>query len=364
MKYLLWGLAAFGLLATFLPLIRTGYWWIRMFDFPRVQLLVFLIVIILALLFWMDESDLWSRGLAVLLAAAFILQAFRIFPYTPVASKQLHEALKDDPDLQLSVMAANVLQDNRTTKGFLDLVAEYDPDVLLVVENDEWWVEQLRSLEETYDYVVSHPLSNYYGMILYSKLPLKDAKVRYVVEDSIPSIKTQLQLRNGTWIDFYGVHPRPPQYKEDTFNRDAELVLVGRETENSTRPVVLAGDLNDVAWSHTTTLFLKLSGLLDPRRGRGFYNTFHANIPLVRWPLDHVFVSPDFRLVNIERLPGYGSDHFPMYLKLSYEPEHEREDEKLEATPEDHEEAQEKVEDAKEEQRKEAEKEQEERREN
>jgi endonuclease/exonuclease/phosphatase (EEP) superfamily protein YafD len=83
---------------------------------------------------------------------------------------------------------------------------------------------------------------------------------------------------------------------------------------------VVAGDLNDVAWSHTSELFRRLARLLDPRVGRGMLPTFHADYKLLRWPLDHVFHSAHFRLQQLERLPHIGSDHYPIYIRLSYEP--------------------------------------------
>jgi endonuclease/exonuclease/phosphatase (EEP) superfamily protein YafD len=41
--------------------------------------------------------------------------------------------------------------------------------------------------------------------------------------------------------------------------------------------------------------------------GRGFYNSYHAEHRLLRYPLDHVFHSNHFRLVDLQRLRSIGS---------------------------------------------------------
>ncbi len=70
-----------------------------------------------------------------------------------------------------------------------------------------------------------------------------------------------------------------------------------------------------------TSVLRIAAGLLDPRAGRGLYNSYNANNPLFRYPLDHVFHSKHFKLVRIQRLPDIGSDHFPILIELQYEPE-------------------------------------------
>ena len=88
-------------------------------------------------------------------------------------------------------------------------------------------------------------------------------------------------------------------------------------------------------------LFKKISGLLDPRIGRGFFSTYNAFVPLFRYPLDHIFYDPAFRLVSMRRLGFFGSDHFPIYIRLNYEPKHADEQEITPADHSDQEEAQE-----------------------
>lgn len=92
-----------------------------------------------------------------------------------------------------------------------------------------------------------------------------------------------------------------------------------------------------------------MSGALDPRRGRGMFNSFHASHPLLRWPLDHIFHDNSFTLVELRRLPNIGSDHFPVYAELQYEPKAEALQDAPEADQDDREEAEEMIEEAREE---------------
>ena len=131
-----------------------------------------------------------------------------------------------------------------------------------------------------------------------------------------------MKLRSGALLELRCVHPRPPapQEAKDARPRDAELIVVGRELKEKRGPAIVLGDLNDVAWSRTNYQFQDLSGLLDPRIGRGFYHTFHARYPFLRYPLDHCFHTKHFRLVSFKRLRKFGSDHFPVAIKLSWSP--------------------------------------------
>ena len=324
---------------------KFDYWWIRGFDFPRIQISVLIIFNIILATVVYDFTENWHFFILFALAASLLYQLYLIFPYTPVAKKQTIQYVGDDNDDNLSILVSNVLMDNTGYQDLIDLVRFKDPDILLTLESDRKWEEKLAVLELTYRHTVKIPLENLYGMHLYSKFPLKDIKVRYLIATDIPSIHGKLKLINGQMVTIHCLHPRPPSPNESktSTNRDAELLLVGKEIDENDKLVLVFGDLNDVAWSRTTKLFQKMSGLMDPRRGRGFFNTYNANHKLLRWPLDHVFHSDDFTLVAMERERNIGSDHFPMYIKLNYAPKATNSQDDLEASKEEKEWAEDKI---------------------
>jgi endonuclease/exonuclease/phosphatase (EEP) superfamily protein YafD len=336
-------LSMIALLPTLLPLSSVDWWWVRIWDFPRLQLAV-LYLLGLGLL-WMAAGTGWGRvGLAGVLALAFLYQLTWIVPYLPLAPVQTRRATRADAEASIRIFVANVLMSNRAADRLRALIEQAGPDVLILTEPDAWWADQLRGLEQTFLYRTSHPLENTYGMILYSRLPLVQSEVRFLVDPDIPSVHARLRLRSDALIELIAVHPRPPRPADDTAERDAELVLVGRQAKASGAPTIVVGDLNDVGWSQTTQLFQQVSGLLDPRRGRGLYATYHADYPILRYPLDHLFHSREFRLRWMAVLDHFGSDHFPLLVELSYEPERQGEQELPRADEAERRQAEEKLE--------------------
>jgi endonuclease/exonuclease/phosphatase (EEP) superfamily protein YafD len=317
-------LGAVAVIATALSLVRAKAWWIRIWDFPRVQLFV---AAALALGVW-TRGDMFE-GMADMavhgaLGGVLLLQGAAIWRYTRLAPREVQRSGRSDPTRRIGLLESNVLQTNRDAERLIEVTRKADADVMVFVETDAWWQERLdAAFAESHPYGPRCALPNTYGMLLYSRLPLEDERVDFLLQDDIPSMQARVQLPSGDRIWLNCVHPRPPAPGEsdESLARDAELLLVGKRVRASPLPVIVLGDLNDVAWSHTTRLFQKTSRLLDPRKGRGFFATFHARYPGLRWPLDHVFFSDHFRLVSMDRLGYVGSDHFPVCVVLSLEPD-------------------------------------------
>jgi endonuclease/exonuclease/phosphatase (EEP) superfamily protein YafD len=308
---------------TAVPLSKHQAWWVRVFDFPRLQIVF---VGALALILYLLLIDLDSAGDALFLALLIFslgYQAFMIYPYTRLARVQTEQSFHPDPDSTISLLFANVQENNRETNSLKTIIREVAADMVLLVETDDWWLHEMEPEFRDYPYRVLQPQSNTYGMLLFSKLELIDPEVNFLIQEDIPSIHGRVRLPSGKQVEFRCLHPRPPVPTEfeSAGPRDAEIIIVGRQNREDDMPFIVFGDLNDVAWSRTNYLFQNISGLLDPRVGRGFYHTFHAKIPFLRFPLDHLFHSNHFRVVDFRRLAYFGSDHFPVYSKLSLEPD-------------------------------------------
>jgi len=300
-----------------IPPSKNSAWYIRIFDYPRSQKfwinLILLVSLITIIRFERNEIILLC-----LLTANQIYLLTQIWNYTKLAPLQMmRNTNANRPSIRLFI--ANVCQDNTDYEACIQMIKQYNADILLLIEIDNLWNKRMEVFHDEYPYKISQAQQNTYGIVLYSKIEIIKSSIRFLTEADVPSIVADMKLQDGKIFRFYGLHPKPPVPGEsdESTERDAEILMIGKEAKQCKYPVMVAGDLNDVAWSYTTSLFMKVSGLLDPRIGRGFYSTFHASYTFLRWPLDHVFCSAHFLLNHMERLPTIGTDHFPIFIDLA-----------------------------------------------
>ncbi|MES2763482.1 MAG: endonuclease/exonuclease/phosphatase family protein [Bacteroidota bacterium] len=300
-----------------LALIKKDFWVFRIFDYPRMQKFVILASVMIVFFIFFRNDFIWIDWLLMCLVfISLVYLAYLILPFTIVGKKMISE--NKDPLLKkLQIVVANVYQENKDHKKLLQLIELRKPDVLLLVETDHNWQKSLQILKQTYPYYIEVPKDNTYGMLFYSRFKILHHQIKYLVDPEIPSIEADIEFDDQT-IKLFALHPTPPSPTENLYStdRDAEILMVAKKAKHIKGPCMVIGDLNDVAWSYTTELFLKTSGLLDPRRGRGWYNTYNAKYVVFRWPLDHLFVSGHFRLVDIKVEKHIGSDHFPISMSV------------------------------------------------
>jgi len=265
----------------------------------------------------------WEWLSLALLGIGLALDAYRIYPYQIFATTESLELTDSQQEnaIPFSVISANIRQKNDKFSKLLEVVEDQNPDVLLLIEVNGEWEKKLKTLKKNYKHQLKEIRDNTYGMLLFSKFPLVAATKKFLVDDDVVSFFARVDVGGGNLVQLVCLHPRPPRPKEGPSDqRDSELMIASQRIENSNHPVLVMGDLNDVAWSHSTRLFLRTSGTLDPRKGRGLYNTFPSPLSCLGFPLDHFFHTPELFISNFMKLSSIGSDHVPLFAKFFLKP--------------------------------------------
>ncbi len=306
------------IITVLLPLWKKDIWVVRIFDYPRLQKFSLGLLVCFCWAYPLYRGAEWYDYLIFgILVACLLHLVWLILHFSPLGKQMISKVSLSGDRPTFNILVSNVFQDNRNYDRLLALVEERKPDIVFLLETDDGWLQGVKKLRNDFPYYIEVPQGNTYGLLFYSRLPISKQQVNYLIDKEIPSLIAEVEFDKHR-VKVFGLHPSPPTPQENTYStdRDAEILMVGKMAKKEKGPCLVIGDLNDVAWSYTTELFLKTSSLLDPRRGRGLYSTFHARYPFLRWPLDHFFVSSHFGLVNMKVEKNIGSDHFPISICL------------------------------------------------
>jgi endonuclease/exonuclease/phosphatase (EEP) superfamily protein YafD len=213
------------------------------------------------------------------------------------------------------LLVANVYFANRDHDRIQRLVAAEDPDVVGLVEVSRRWLRGLAPLRQRYPHHFEVPNEEYVGLALYSRLPLRDARVlRLPGEDSSPAIAATLAMPAGD-VELLLVHPMSPVSAPFIEKRNEQIAALARYARAARGPLVMAGDLNLTMWNDAYRPLVEAAGLHNARKGHGIGATWPAIGPGV--PIDHVLATPDVRLRNFRVLSRIGSDHLPVFTEFS-----------------------------------------------
>ena len=311
---ILWLIAISVAVTTLLPLTNSVRWWVRMWDFPRIHIVVVAGLTVLVVPF--ATIPLKPLLISAMLACIFY-HAARIYPYMPFARKEIELVAAVGP--HVSILAANVLMENTRYGDLIAIIEQEDPDVLFLMETNAVWHDALKATLANYRTIRTHLRDDHYGLIFATRLSAISVGIFYPNGDDTPGVKAVLTNTDGVAFNFIGLHPRPPVPGNDTKARDEQIKNAAMMTSSSERPTICMGDFNDVAWSWTTQRFKRYGAFREPRVGRGMLSSFHTKYWFVRLPIDQLFLTENVGLVAFERLSDFGSDHFPMTAHVVFD---------------------------------------------
>lgn len=292
-----------------------------MLDFPRIQFFLASILCIIIFTITVKKWKWYDYLIIVAILTGLVINGAYLINYTPLVPVAVPSATAlKSTDEQFSLLLVNVKMTNRNSQELIKIIELKNPDLILAMEVNKWWDAQLKVIEDKYPYS-QHTINEVtYGMVLYSKFPLKELTVNYLQNKKVPSFESIIVLPKGKIISFYCMHPVPPTYFEDLPDNEGQqesaLKILGEKISARNYPTLVAGDLNDVVWSHVDELTETKNLLFDVREGRGFYNSYSAETIFMKWPLDHIFVTNEFRLKSLQRLQDIDSDHYPIFVTL------------------------------------------------
>jgi endonuclease/exonuclease/phosphatase (EEP) superfamily protein YafD len=204
-----------------------------------------------------------------------------------------------------TVLLWNARIDNRD----LSVLDAVDADVLVLLEVDGWWREQLATLED-WPHVadLERPLAQ--GAQIRSRFPLSDVRVVDVSSLGHAVLSVEVQVDDAA-VRLVAAHF--PRLSNATHARAFADMTAAIAVEVD-GPTLLAGDLNQTPWMSGYAAIVDETGL-TATTGVGSAPTWPAWLPAFGLPLDHVLVR-DVGVVSHRVGPSWGSDHRSVHLTL------------------------------------------------
>ena len=296
-------LAVVAILMGSLPLIGWiggGIWWpLDLLNHLQVQYAVALLLMTLVLL------CIKSRRAAIATGVLLLVPLGRIIPshISPQSVKPSGTPVR--------MVSFNVFVSNHRHQDTLDWIRKASPDFAYFTETTDSWARALEDLRDDYP----HSIEEGTGFAFYSKLPIHSHEIIRCTDIEFPLLVARIETANGL-VTVLAVHPLPPISRHWSDALDETMAILAREVEQTTGPVILAGDFNATRWSAKSAP-LRHAGLKDASHGRAPGATWMRSNPLIAIPIDRLLYRGEgMHCDRFEIAPELGSDHRPLIAEF------------------------------------------------
>ena len=224
----------------------------------------------------------------------------------------------------ISLVTANVLVDNRNPERFLQLPEVASADILVLQEVRPDWQEALLA-SGLWPHDSERDLYSVDDMKVFSRFPIvSERTISPESSDTGGRHPRRLELSvAGKPLILYAIHAQTPRrpamwHERSAYLRDLEAAL---QAEPAAASVVVAGDWNTPTFSPFLRDLLDVTGYSTTEpRWWPLPTRFMVRLGAITQlgvPIDRVVLSPNVGLVDIATGPNYGSNHLPVYTRLS-----------------------------------------------
>jgi len=308
LKYILWLMAGTTSLFTTLGFLGRLDWRIELFSHFRIQ---YTILLSMCALLFLLGGDL----------AGFIFSTvFLVINLCLLAPFYRRRKCRAQTQPVYRLFFANILGTNTSYKKIQEAIENAGADLVLLVEVRPIHLDALRNTINGYAQQFVWPDEDNFGVALFTNLPVETVEIQDFDGTCTPTLIAHLTLE-GHELTLIGMHPYPPKSKEQAQRRDRQFATIAPYAAALSGEVLLAGDLNATAWSHSFQELTHTSSLLDSQKGFGLLPSWPASFLPLGIPIDHALHTPG--LCDIKRRLGFptGSDHRPIILDFSFKSE-------------------------------------------
>jgi endonuclease/exonuclease/phosphatase (EEP) superfamily protein YafD len=288
--------------ATVLGLLDRFYWPFELADVFRLQYLAVLVVAALGALALRRRR--LAAVAAALAAANLAVLGVSLIPTATAAPGPAAGSLR--------LLVANVEVGNTDFAAVERLVSRARPDVFGVTELTQPMADHLARALPAYRARIVRTRHDAYGIGVYSRRPLLDARVMRLPADGPPTIVARV-LVAGRPLTLVVTHVHTP-FAGSIHVR--QLHALARTSLG--RRVAVCGDFNSPPWSGPLREFASDARLRDLYGGRAWSGySWPTWSSLLRVPLDNCFVGAGVVVRAHRDGPGDGSDHRPLVVDLA-----------------------------------------------